>query len=336
MARILIGTAVMLVSAGFAWAQPATIPSAAPPAGASSCSGCHPAGGVETSVPRLQGRKAAEVVEMMQAFRSGQRPSTVMDRIAKGFSDAETQAMVQAEFVRVTGDFDGAIAAVPTADLKAVKITHGKKELGLTRADNGDWSFAAPVNYGLADVAGDPQPKPEVFTGVRPLLMFLTGLSAGGPESFVESPGPLDKYGLNPDSPDLTRIELVPKSGKSEVLLVGKKVDGKEHRYVRRAVDGKDQAYVFTVSDWDLRDFQNDPAQFLEKKPDDTKPEGTEPAMGEVPAMEPAMEGTTEPAMSEPGTPPPAMDEPGMQGMEEPAPPPPPAMDDAPKEAGGR
>jgi sulfide dehydrogenase cytochrome subunit len=94
MARILIGTAIMLVSAGFAWAQPAgPSPGAAPP-GANSCSGCHPArSGVETSVPRLQGRKAAEVVEMMQAFRSGQRPSTVMDRIAKGFSDTETQAI---------------------------------------------------------------------------------------------------------------------------------------------------------------------------------------------------------------------------------------------------
>jgi hypothetical protein len=33
--------------------------------------------------------------------------------------DAATQAMVQAEFVRVTGDFDGAISVVPTADLKA-------------------------------------------------------------------------------------------------------------------------------------------------------------------------------------------------------------------------
>jgi cytochrome subunit of sulfide dehydrogenase len=94
MARVLIGTAIMLVSAGFAWGQPATIPLPAPPPGASSCSGCHPArSDVETSVPRLQGRKAAEVVEMMQAFRSGQRPSTVMDRIAKGFSDTETQAI---------------------------------------------------------------------------------------------------------------------------------------------------------------------------------------------------------------------------------------------------
>jgi len=51
-------------------------PADAPP-GALSCSGCHPAA-----------RTAA-----MQAFKSGQVPSTVMDRIAKGFSDDEVKAI---------------------------------------------------------------------------------------------------------------------------------------------------------------------------------------------------------------------------------------------------
>lgn len=62
-----------------------------PPPGASSCSGCHPAGGVETPVLRLVGRSAAEIVTAMQDFRSGQRPATVMDRIAKGFSDDDVR-----------------------------------------------------------------------------------------------------------------------------------------------------------------------------------------------------------------------------------------------------
>ena len=64
------------------------------PPGAPSCSGCHPATrGVETAVPRLAGRDAAQVVSAMQAFRSGQRPSTIMDRIAKGFTDDEVRAI---------------------------------------------------------------------------------------------------------------------------------------------------------------------------------------------------------------------------------------------------
>ncbi len=39
------------------------------------------------------GRKAEEIVAQMRAFRSGQRDATVMDRIAKGYSDAEVDAI---------------------------------------------------------------------------------------------------------------------------------------------------------------------------------------------------------------------------------------------------
>jgi sulfide dehydrogenase cytochrome subunit len=44
-------------------------------------------------VPRVLGRRPAEIVAVTQAFRSGERPSTVMGRIAKGFSDDEIQAI---------------------------------------------------------------------------------------------------------------------------------------------------------------------------------------------------------------------------------------------------
>ena len=65
-----------------------------PPIGAASCSGCHPARpGVESAVPRLTGRNPADIVAQMRAFRSGQRAATVMDRIAKGYSDAEVEAI---------------------------------------------------------------------------------------------------------------------------------------------------------------------------------------------------------------------------------------------------
>jgi cytochrome subunit of sulfide dehydrogenase len=67
-------------------------PADAPP-GAMSCSGCHPAGRVDTTVPRLIGRDPADTVVAMQAFKSGQRPSTVMDRLAKGFSEDEVKAI---------------------------------------------------------------------------------------------------------------------------------------------------------------------------------------------------------------------------------------------------
>ena len=67
---------------------------AGPPPGAASCSGCHPASAaVRTPVPLILGRKPDEIIAAMQAFRSGERPSTVMGRIAKGFSDDEIRAI---------------------------------------------------------------------------------------------------------------------------------------------------------------------------------------------------------------------------------------------------
>jgi len=72
----------------------AVVASAEPPAGAVSCSGCYPASARVTSpVPRLAGQDRAAIVRAMQDFRSGQRPATVMDRIAKGFTDEEIQAI---------------------------------------------------------------------------------------------------------------------------------------------------------------------------------------------------------------------------------------------------
>ena len=67
---------------------------AEPPPGASSCSGCHPSSAsAETKVPPLRRRDPAEIVSAMQAFRSGERSSSVMGRIAKGFSDDESKAI---------------------------------------------------------------------------------------------------------------------------------------------------------------------------------------------------------------------------------------------------
>ena len=85
----------LLVAALAAMAFPTAPAGAAEvPPGAASCSGCHAArSGVDSAVPRLAGRNAAELVAQMEAFRSGQRPATIMDQIAKGFSEAEVQAI---------------------------------------------------------------------------------------------------------------------------------------------------------------------------------------------------------------------------------------------------
>ena len=83
--------AVLLVLMGLPGG--AALAADAPP-GASSCSGCHPVSRtVDTPVHRLIGANPAEIVAAMQGFRSGARPATVMDRIAKGFTDEEIKAI---------------------------------------------------------------------------------------------------------------------------------------------------------------------------------------------------------------------------------------------------
>jgi sulfide dehydrogenase cytochrome subunit len=66
------------------------------PPGASSCSGCHaPILSQGVVVPPISGRPAAETASLMREFKSGARPATVMGRIAKGFDDAEIDAIAQ-------------------------------------------------------------------------------------------------------------------------------------------------------------------------------------------------------------------------------------------------
>jgi cytochrome subunit of sulfide dehydrogenase len=65
------------------------------PPGAASCLGCHPATADDSPVPALAKFPAQQIVTALQAYRSGTRPATVMDRIAKGFSDEEIDAIAQ-------------------------------------------------------------------------------------------------------------------------------------------------------------------------------------------------------------------------------------------------
>jgi cytochrome c553 len=62
-----------------------------PPPGASSCLGCHSRPGA--AIPSLRGRDAVEVAAAMRAFREGTRPATLMNRLASGFSEQESQVI---------------------------------------------------------------------------------------------------------------------------------------------------------------------------------------------------------------------------------------------------
>ncbi len=84
----------IILTAALLWAGAAAAASPEAPAGALSCSGCHPAGkGVDTPVLSLAGRAPADLAAAMRDFRNGARAPTVMGRIAKGFTDPEIDAL---------------------------------------------------------------------------------------------------------------------------------------------------------------------------------------------------------------------------------------------------
>jgi cytochrome c553 len=78
-AALLVLVAPLLIAAG-------------PPPGASSCSGCHGAA-TAGGIPPIAGRPAADLTRVMRDFRDGRRKATLMDRLMKGFSDAEITAI---------------------------------------------------------------------------------------------------------------------------------------------------------------------------------------------------------------------------------------------------
>jgi sulfide dehydrogenase cytochrome subunit len=61
---------------------------------AASCANCHGTGGVSVGdVESLAGKPREEIVRKMQEFKSGARPSTIMNQLAKGYTDEQIEAL---------------------------------------------------------------------------------------------------------------------------------------------------------------------------------------------------------------------------------------------------
>lgn len=60
-----------------------------------ACAGCHGTNGGSAGpvMPSLAGQSKEAIVEALKKFKSGERPSTIMGRLAKGYSDADFAAM---------------------------------------------------------------------------------------------------------------------------------------------------------------------------------------------------------------------------------------------------
>lgn len=85
------------------------------------CAGCHGTNGTSAgpNAPSLAGQPAAYLVESMKKFKSGERPSSIMGRLAKGYTDEEFGAM---------GEFFSRQKSIrPRQETDAAKVARGRR-----------------------------------------------------------------------------------------------------------------------------------------------------------------------------------------------------------------
>lgn len=103
-----------LLAGGLAVCLPLWAAGPTPAMLSNTCSACHGAFGqsVGPSIPTLAGQPPAYLVEAMKKFKSGERPGTVMGRLAKAYSDDDFNAMgeffSEQQFVRHRQEVDAA------------------------------------------------------------------------------------------------------------------------------------------------------------------------------------------------------------------------------------
>jgi sulfide dehydrogenase cytochrome subunit len=88
---------------------------------ANTCVGCHGANGVSNgpAIPTIAGISKSYFTDNMKSYRDGTRPSTIMGRLAKAYSDEDIAAMA---------DYFSAQKYVPQAQtVKAELVTKGQK-----------------------------------------------------------------------------------------------------------------------------------------------------------------------------------------------------------------
>jgi cytochrome c553 len=61
---------------------------------AATCTSCHGANGISGGgIPSLAGQPSQALIAALQAFRAGTRPATVMQQLAKGYTDSQIEAV---------------------------------------------------------------------------------------------------------------------------------------------------------------------------------------------------------------------------------------------------
>lgn len=133
---------------------------------ANACAGCHGTFGssVGPASPTIAGISHDYFIESMEAYKKGERPATIMDRIAKGYTDEEIKLMAgyfsKQPFVRMTQEYD------PKKAEQGKKLH--KKYCEKCHEDNGRspkddagilaGQWATYMRYNMADFASGSRP----------------------------------------------------------------------------------------------------------------------------------------------------------------------------------
>lgn len=115
--KTLIGALVLgASSAAFAADEKPLMSGASASMLANTCAGCHGTNGASAgpATPSIGGISAVYFEEIMQGFKNDEIPTTIMGRIAKGYSDEEIKALgdyfSKQPFTRAKQPFDEALA----------------------------------------------------------------------------------------------------------------------------------------------------------------------------------------------------------------------------------
>ncbi len=138
-----------------------------------ACAGCHGTAGVSagTSIPSLAGLPSEYFIEAMQKFKNGKRGATIMDRIAKAYSNEEIVAMAgffeQQTWVAASIEVDAEVVAqgqtIHEDKCARCHLAAGKyTEYRLPRI-GGQWADYLYFYMKNAQIEGFKQPQPKLM-----------------------------------------------------------------------------------------------------------------------------------------------------------------------------
>lgn len=148
-----------------------------------ACAGCHGTNGGSAglTMPSLASQSKTAIVEAMKKFKSGERPSSIMGRLAKGYSDAE---------IDMIGDYFSRQKFHPTSQV--VDAAKAKKGAELQEAN----CSRCHIDDGKDGKDDTPVMASQWLTYMQMQMdMYLSG-ERKMPEKMAEKVKPLSKQDL--------------------------------------------------------------------------------------------------------------------------------------------